>query len=76
MLHVHIHIDERISQGIIILWVNTINVLYFLISSKSLVEEIPMQHATLHSYFVGNPLKGSGVSGTLNQRFFFWGEFF
>jgi hypothetical protein len=35
-----------------------------------------MQHATLHSYFVGNPLKGSGVSGTLNKRFFSGANFF
>jgi hypothetical protein len=35
-----------------------------------------MRYATLHSYIVGNPLKASGVSGTLNQSFFFWGKFF
>jgi hypothetical protein len=32
-----------------------------------------MRHAALQSYFVGNPLKGSGVSRTLNQRFCFSG---
>ncbi len=34
-----------------------------------------MRYATLHSYIVGNPLKASGVSGTLNQSFFS-GNFF
>jgi hypothetical protein len=48
-------IYKRISQWIIILWVNTIKVPYILILSKSLVEEIPMRHAHSPQLFCWQP---------------------
>ncbi len=50
--------------------------LLYVILSKPLLEEIPMWHATLHSYLLATHLKVQVFQELSTSVFLFWGKFF